>query len=115
MTSTALPHKILDSVSLASSFSSESYEMRYLYSAGIIISCTGVTHNTGSFIIEASNDKIKWVDMGVSPTMKLADTSKDFLCSIDKIPFDQIRITFTPGGATPNGTASATIVGKAEA
>jgi hypothetical protein len=107
-----LPFKLLDSVSLAASFSSEPVTIQYLDNIGITLQCTGITANTGSFRIECSVDGDLWVDIGVTPSISLANTNDNIIINLSQLPFSKLRVAFTPAGSTPNGVVVGYITGK---
>lgn len=107
-----LPHTLETTKSLASSFSTAAVSVRYTDNVGVYIKTASVTSNTGSFIIEGTIDGVNWFDFGVSPSMTLAGANTSFAVNLNQVPFDQVRVSFTPGGGSPNGTAAIEIMAK---
>jgi hypothetical protein len=107
-----LPFKLLSNQSLSASFSSAPVTIQYIDNIGITLACTGVTTNTGAFRIECSIDGIKWIDIGITPSMSLANANDDLIINLTQLPFAQLRVSFSPAGPTPNGSVVGYITGK---
>jgi len=122
MTSTKIPVKILNKQSLGESFSSLIIEMRYLYDASIVINCTGVTTNTGTFIVETSNDDrttvhpndMLWIPLDIDSPMLLTGSDHTFYLTIMGLNSDLLRVSFIPVNPD-SGVVTATLEAKAEA
>ena len=107
-----LPYNLKTAQSLAASFSTDAVSVRYTDNVGIYIKTASVTTNTGSFIVEGTIDGTNWFDFGVSPALTLANANTTFAVNLNQVPFDQVRVSFTPSVTTPNGTALISIMAK---
>lgn len=107
------PFKALDAESLAADFQSGATDLNYIDNVGITISTSGVTDNTGTFTIEIRNgENDSWQTLSLDTPMVLSNADASFNVSLNQVPFSQIRIAFAAAGGTPDGTATAWIVGK---
>ena len=106
------PYKIFNATSLASSAISIVTQVTGIDNVGITLSTTGVTTNTGAFVVEASIDGMTFIDLGVIPTLVLSNVDNNFIINLNQVPFVAIRVRFTPGGGTPNGVVTGYITGK---
>jgi len=107
-----LPYDLETTKSLASSFSTAAVSVRYTDNVGVYVKTSSVTANTGSFIIEGTIDGTNWFDFGVSPGLVLVDADAEFAVNLNQVPFDQVRVSFTPGGGSPDGTVKIAIMAK---
>lgn len=107
-----LPYDLEAAKSLATSFSTAAVSVRYTDNVGVYIKTASVTANTGTFLIEGTIDGTNWFDFGVSPGLILGDADAEFAVNLNQVPFDQVRVSFTPGGGSPDGTAQITIMAK---
>ena len=107
-----LPYDLKTAESLGVAFSTAAVSVRYTDNVGIFIKTASVTTNTGSFIVEGTIDGTNWFDFGLSPTLTLANANTTFAVNLNQVPFDQVRVSFTPSVTTPNGTALISIMAK---
>ena len=107
-----LPYNLKTAESLGLAFSTAAVSVRYTDNVGIFIKTASVTTNTGSFIVEGTIDGTNWFDFGLSPALTLANTNTTFAVNLNQVPFDQVRVSFTPSVTTPNGTALISIMAK---
>lgn len=104
--------KLVDAHSLAASFDSDPFRIKFLDNIGINISTASVTDNTGYFTVEhriVKDDNSRaysaWCPLAFgegNPT--LANANNTFLLNINQIPPGEIRVRFTADGSTPDGT-----------
>lgn len=99
--------------------------MKLLDDAGLTINTAGVTTNTGTFIIEGTNDQVydsfgntlasgpTWFTVPVSPTMVLAGANATFEPDLTDFPWAYLRVTFTPATST-EGTVTGKFYGKSK-
>lgn len=118
-----LTYKFWDGASLAATIHSRPISMNLLDNAGITLNTSAVTANTGSFIVEATDDEVfnfdgsakssgvTWIDIGV-PAMTLANVNAGFAPNVNQFPWKYLRVSFTPAGGTPNGTVVGILQGK---
>ena len=107
-----LPYNLKTAESLGVAFSTAAVSVRYTDNVGIFIKTASVTTNTGSFIVEGTIDGTNWFDFGLSPALTLANANTTFAVNLNQVPFDQVRVSFTPSVTTPNGTALISIMAK---
>jgi len=107
-----LPYNLKTAESLGVAFSTAAVSVRYTDNVGIFIKTASVTTNTGSFIVEGTIDGTNWFDFGLSPALTLANANTTFAVNLNQVPFDQVRVSFTPSVTTPDGTALISIMAK---
>lgn len=100
--------------SLASSFTTTEFNVESVDNVGFIISTSGVTANTGTFVIQkryqAKDNPVNvtsWANVG--STLVLANANAVAELTINQTVPCQLRISFTPGGGSPNGTCAITM------
>lgn len=110
--------KLATAQSLASSFQTEWLNVSQLDNAGFVVSTASVTDNTGIFSVEVRlvNSNTQEVSSAATLTLdsvpQLASTNTTLFININQLPADQVRLSFTPAGGTPNGTADIWINSK---
>lgn len=102
--------KLETAKSLASSFQTDWINISFLTNCGFIMNCNSVTDNTGTFAVEvrskkSENEVSDPVELTLSSTPTLADADADLAIDLANVPYDQIRLTFTPSAGSPDGDA----------
>lgn len=100
--------------SLATAWVSDPYPVDYDLVVGITMDVTGVTSNSGQFVVQASNDNLSWYPLDVYPAIFVGNVNSSFDIHLHSVPYRWLRMTFTPGGISPNGVASSIISAKSE-
>lgn len=112
----AIPaYKLLTAQSLASSFQSDPITLSTATHIGFACSTASVTANTGTFgvqfrVFKDINLFSDWIDLSFATAPSLVNANAQLLLDIT-VPPGQVRLKFTPGGATPNGTVTVWISG----
>lgn len=111
-------------ISLAVEQVTPAFDIRWHDNIGIQLDTTGVTTNTGTFYVEATNQNpfnadgsqvssvISWEALDVEPVNTLTNTDAKFRINANQVPFGFIRVHFVPAGDTPNGTVIGILVAK---
>lgn len=108
----AIPTKILTAQSLAADFTGPAMNVDYLDNAFIIVDCTGITDNIGTFGVEVRFVPAQglglpsaWVALTLDSTPTLVNADQAFGINLNQVPFSEFRLTFTAAGGTPDGVA----------
>lgn len=118
----ALFGKLLyNDIDLSSSYTpTEYFRIKYLDNLTIIIETSGVSDNTGTFYVYhriVKDDDLRahseWtlLDFGENITLS-GDGSDKFRLDINQITPGELRVTFTPEGTSPAGSADIWICGS---
>ena len=107
-----LPYKFIENESLAASFESQEITIQYLDNIGIVLACTGITDNAGEFKVECSIADGIWVDIEVDPQILLTNADENISINLNNLPFNKLRLSFTPAGGTPDGVVTGYITAK---
>jgi hypothetical protein len=94
--------------SLADNFQTEWIDISSQDNVGILVNCSSVTDNTGTFAVEVRMKDSEGVTssetaLTLSATPTLADTDADFFISVNQLPANQVRLSFTAAGSDPDG------------
>lgn len=109
------PRNLSAGPSLAVPWTSAYVNAQNLDSIGIIIITNGVTTNTGQFIVEGNNDinaSLGWKPLDVDPPMLLFNDDAGMDINLNGYPYAFFRVSFVPGGPTPNGNVTIFVMGK---
>lgn len=109
--------RLLNNQSLAADFQTEWRTIRFLDNVGFLYSTSGVTDNIGTFAVQVRMmlDNGEYSDpatLTLSAVPTLNDTDATDFINLNQVPADQIRLTFTAAGGTPDGTADIFINSK---
>ena len=93
---------------LASSFTTDWLNVSYLDNVGVVINCNNVTDNTGFFEVQVrmkvdANNVSSAVTLTLSSVPTLANADDDFGINLNQLPYNEVRISFTAAGGTPDG------------
>lgn len=116
-------YQLKDNQSLAADFQTAATTVKNIDNVGVNISTTGVTTNTGTFnvqhrVVQTVNPGTgaalafsDWATLTLSPPATLANADTVILINLNQLPPGEIRVTFTAGLSTPNGTADIWVCG----
>lgn len=89
-----------------------------LDNVGVNVSTSGVTTNTGTFSVQHRikkddnpGNQSAWATLTLSSVPTLANADTTFLIDLNQVPPGELRLVFTPGGGTPNGTCDVWVSG----
>ena len=102
--------RLLAAQSLAADFQTEWINISLGDNVGFLYATSDVTDNQGTFAIEVrmkddnglTSDEAE-LSLSAVPTLADADAT-DFI-NLNQVPANQVRLTFTAAGGTPDGTA----------
>lgn len=104
------PYLVATAQSLGSAFQTLPMSVDYLDNVGIILDAKSVTTNSGNFAVQVRFKVVEtgqfsnWGTLTLDVIPTLANASVAIAINLNQIPFSEFRVTFTPGGGTPNGT-----------
>lgn len=106
-----------NAVSLAASFNTGFVPVRDVDNIGFTIETTGVTTNDGTFIpqvriLKDNNNFSGWIDLTLDTPIVLANADISVFVNLNQLPPCQVRIKYTQGSSTPNGTVVIWASGK---
>lgn len=120
----SLSQTFWNAVSLATDQFGPAFAVKFHDNIGFTLDTAGVTSNTGTFFIEATNENpfdsmgrpkvpaiTSWEALDVEPVNILAGADAKFRVDLNQVPFAYIRCHFVVAGSTPNGT----VVGRIQA
>ena len=91
---------------LASSFDTLEVSLERLEKMAIVIACSSVTDNTGSFVLQVAIGNSGWINITSIPAMTLANAAATFLVDPFESACEKFRVKFTAAGGTPDGTVT---------
>lgn len=109
----AIPTKVSAAQSLAISFIGPSMNVDYMDNVFILLDCTSVTDNIGTFGVQArfvpaegKGSPSNWVDLTLDSVPTLANADEAIGINLNQVPFSEFRVVFTANGTTPNGVCA---------
>lgn len=108
---------LADNQSLAASFDSQNFRIRWLDNLILNVATSSVTDNLGTFtvehrIIKEDGNYSAWCPLEfVEGTPTLNNANDTFIFIIKQISPGEIRVRFTAAGTSPNGTCDIWISG----
>jgi hypothetical protein len=112
-------YQLNENESLAASFTTTPFTNSQVDNVGFMIGTSAVTDNTGTFAVEWRGFKenpdtsTPWVTLTLDTTVQLNNADDNILVNLNQLPPGQVRLSFTPAGGTPDGTANIWVTGNA--
>jgi len=106
-------YKFWDAQSITATVTWSGTNISYLEGGVAIQLNVTTTGNDGQFAVQVSNDNSNWSDLTLDPIIPaLASANTNIFINISDLNFEYLRVKFTQGSVTTNGTVTGWIVAK---
>ena len=102
--------KLLSAQSLGSSFQTDATVINFQDNIGYLISCTGITANTGTFTPQVRTLDSGWFDLTLDTPAVLSNADVNIEINLNQIPHEEVRLKFTDSGG--DGVCDIYVCGK---